>query len=146
MQNPIFRRFKFSASLLAVGALAFFQPACANLPSAQRGALLVSADSLANIAGAAAATYYGGPAAGQLAGAGLSALGSVLQGYVGATIPTGIVQATPGIENVGQAVAAVIAPDHKVSQADVNAVNAAAKIAATLQLAAASGAGAATVP
>ena len=134
MQHYIIRHFKASATLLSIAALAFFQPACSTLSSSQRGALLVGAETLANIAGTAAATYYGGPAAGQLASAGLSALGSVLQGYVGATIPTSVVQATPGVANVGAAVAAVIAPNHPVSQSDVNTVNQAAAIAATLPL------------
>jgi hypothetical protein len=127
-------RLKSSVSLLAIGALAILQPACSTLTSPQRGALLVGAETLANIAGTAAATYYGGPAAGQLASAGLSALGSVLQGYVGATVPTSVVTATPGIANVGEAVAEVIAPSHKVSQTDVNTVNKAATLAAGLNL------------
>jgi hypothetical protein len=100
----------------------------------------VGAETLANIAGTAAATYYGGPAAGQLASAGLSALGSVLQGYVGNTIPTSVVEATPGIANVGAAVAGVIAPNHTVSQGDVTIVNQAATIASGLNLAAQGGA------
>jgi hypothetical protein len=127
-------RLRSSAALIAVGALAYLQPACSTLTASQRGALLVGAESLANIAGTAAATYYGGPAAGQLASAGLSALGSVLQGYVGNTIPTSVVQASPGIANVGPAIAAVIAPNHKVSQSDVTTVNQAAKIASLLTL------------
>jgi hypothetical protein len=139
MQHPIRRnrtllhRVNFSLSFLAIGALTLFQPACSTLTSSQKGALLVGAESLANIAGTAAATYYGGPAAGQLASAGLSALGSVLQGYVGATIPQSIVQATPGVNGVGPAVANVIASNHTVTQADVNTVNTAAQIATSLK-------------
>jgi hypothetical protein len=125
------------ATLLAVGAIALFQPACSTLSSGQKGALMVGAETLANIAGTAAATYYGGPAAGQLASAGLSALGTVLQGYVGTTVPTSVVVATPGVANVGEAVAGVIAPNHTVTQADVTIVNKAAAIAATLPLASA---------
>jgi len=139
MQNTIFRGFKPSCSLLLAGALSLFQPACSTLTNSQRGALLVGAGTLANIAGTAAATYYGGPAAGELASAGLSALGSVLQGYVGTTVPTSVVQATPGVANVGEAVAGVIAANHKVSQTDVNIVNQAAAIAATLPPPAVSG-------
>jgi hypothetical protein len=127
-------RVKSPATLLAIVALTFFQPGCSMLTASQKGALLVGAETLANIAGAAAATYYGGPAAGQLASAGLSALGSVLQGYVGASIPATVVQATPGVANVGQAVAAVIAPNHAVTQTDVTTVNKAAAIASTLNL------------
>jgi hypothetical protein len=59
----------------------------------------------------------------------------VLQGYVGASIPTAVVQATPGVGNVGEAVASVIAPNKTVSQSDVNTVNAAAQIASTLNVA-----------
>ena len=124
------RSIRSGLSILAIGALALFQPACGALTSPRSGALLVGAETLANIAGAAAATYYGGPAAGQLASAGLSALGSVLQGYVGATVPASVVEATPGVANVGSAVAAVIAPNHTVSQNDVNIVNQAASLVA----------------
>jgi hypothetical protein len=138
MQRSIRRasiqRIKTVLIILAAGALTYFQPACSTLTSSQKGALLVGAETLANIAGTAAATYYGGPAAGQLASAGLSALASVLQGYVGATVPTSIVQASPGVANVGQAVAQVIAPNSKVTQSDVNTINAAAAVAQTLKL------------
>jgi hypothetical protein len=136
MQHPIFRRVKRSCFILFIGAAALFQPACGTLTTSQRSALLVGAETLANIAGTAAATYYGGPVAGQLASAGLSALGSVLQGYVGTTIPASVVEATPGVANVGAAVAALVAPDHTVTQADVNTVNQAARIAATLNISA----------
>ena len=139
MQHPIrrtrspFHRVKSGVSILAIGALALFQPACSSLTSSQKGALLVGAGTLANIAGTAAATYYGGSAAGKLASAGLSALGSVLQGYVGATVPQSIVQASPGVGGVGPAVANVIASNQTVTQADVNTVNSAAQIAQSLQ-------------
>jgi hypothetical protein len=89
---------------------------------------MVSAQALANIAGTAAATYYGGPAAGEAASAGLSALGSVLQGYVGNTVPASVVQATPGIQGLSTAVMAVISQNHLITQADVNAINEAAAI------------------
>ena len=125
---------KRSLTLIAIGALGFLQPSCSTLTTSQHGALLVGAETLANIAGTAAATYYGGPAAGQLASAGLSALGSVLQGYVGTTVPASVVQATPGVANVGEAVAGVLAPNHTVSQGDVNIVNQAAQIASALNL------------
>lgn len=130
--SRIRRGLRSSGSALALAALAFFQPACSTLTTSQRSALLVGAEALANIAGTAAATYYGGPGAGQAASAGLSALGSVLQGYVGSAIPPSVVQAAPGVANVGAAVATVIAPNRTVSQVDVNTVNKAA-IASTLQ-------------
>jgi hypothetical protein len=115
-------------SLMAAGTLVYLLPGCSSLSTAQEGALLVGAETLANIAGTAAATYYGGPQAGELASAGLSALGSVLQGYVGSKVPTQVVEATPGVANVGEAVAEVIAPNRTVNQSDVNVVNAAALI------------------
>src|SRR6266404_6608670 len=80
---------------------------CTNLTPNQR-ALLSSAETIASVAATAAATFYGGPVAGQLASAGLSALGTVLQGYVGTTVPTTVVQNSPGIAGVGAAVAAQI--------------------------------------
>jgi hypothetical protein len=146
MENKHYRSIKSAASLAAILTLAFFQPACSTLTASQRSALLVSAETLANIAGTAAATYYGGSAAGQLASDGLSALAGVLQGYVGTTVPANIVQATPGVAGVGPAVVNVIAPDKKVTQADVNAVSAAAKIAQSLPAPATSGTAPATTP
>ena len=134
MPQPIFRKVKRSCFILLIGAETLFQPACGTLTASQRGALLVGAGTLANIAGTAAATAHGGPAAGQLASAGLSALGSVLQGYVGNTIPASVVQATPGVANVGPAVTAVIAHNRTVTQDDVNSIDEAARIALTLNI------------
>jgi len=134
MNQSIFRKFQLTLSLLTLTAFASLQPACSSLSSSQRGALLVGAASLANIAANAAATGYGNSAAGSLASAGLSALASVLQGYVGAKIPPAIVQATPGVANVGAAVAGVITPTQTVTQTDVNTVNQAAALAATLPI------------
>ena len=124
--NP--SRLKLLVPLLTIGTLALVQPGCSTLTPSQNGALLVGAETLADIAGAAAATYYGGPAAGQLASAGLSALGSVLQGYVGKPIPSNIVKAAPGIANLGIAVAEVVAPNHIVSQNDVTIADRAAAL------------------
>ena len=134
MQHPIFRGVSRSCSVLLIGAATLFQPACGTLTASQRGALLVDAGTLANIAGAAAATDYGGPAAGQLASAGLSALGSVLQGYVGSTVPASVVQATPGVANIGEVATGVIAPNHSITQADVDTINEAARLAPSLNL------------
>jgi hypothetical protein len=55
-------------------------------------------------------------------------LGSVLQGYIGTKIPTNIVQATPGVGNVGEAVAPLISASHNVTQADVNTIDQAAQL------------------
>lgn len=104
---------------------------CANLTPQQR-ALLGSAETIASVAATAAATVYGGPAAGQLASAGLSALGQVLQGYTGMEVPKAVVENSPGIAGVGAAVAAII-PPQPVSQKTVDTVNRAAAIAATLK-------------
>jgi hypothetical protein len=104
---------------------------CANLTPRQQ-MIATSAETLASIAATAAATYYGGPAAGRLASAGLSALASVLQGYVGAKVPPNVVQAAPGVAGVGEAVAAAL-PPRPVSQSTVDALNRAAAIATALK-------------
>lgn len=90
------------------------------------------ATKLATVAVTAAATYFGGPAAGQLAYAGLSSLAEVSQGYVGTTIPASVIKASPGIPAIGAALVTQIAPNHVVKQSDVNAINRAAVIAQTL--------------
>jgi hypothetical protein len=76
----------------------------------------------------AAATTYGGPLAGQLAGAGLDALGTVLQGYLNKQVPPAIVKASPGITAVANAVAPLVGSG-AVTQQNVNAVFQAAAIA-----------------
>jgi hypothetical protein len=96
-------------------------------------AIATTATNIARIAASAAATFYGGPAAGALASDGLDALGSVLQSFVGAQIPTDVVKASPGIKGVGPALVDIVSPDHKVSQSDVDKVNRAAAIAETLK-------------
>lgn len=120
---------KHLALIIAVTACLAIMAACSTLTPTQ-GALLVDASTLAQIAGTAAATAYGGPAAGQLASAGLSAVGAVAQGYVNSKIPATVVVATPGITGVGNAIAEVISPQKTVTQGDVNTINAAAKILA----------------
>ena len=107
---------------------------CANM-TPQQQAIAATATNLATIAVQAAATYYGGPAAGQLASSGLSALGSVIQSYVGNKIPANIVQASPGITGVGAALVTLVAPNHVVTQADADKVQLAASIAAQLKTA-----------
>lgn len=102
---------------------------CATPLSSTQQAILTTSGNLARIAVDVAATYYGGPAAGQLAQAGLDALGSVLQSYVGGTIPPEVVKASPGIKGVGAELVKVVSPNHVVSQADVKKVNEAAAIA-----------------
>jgi hypothetical protein len=106
--------------------------ACADtkqyLQSTQGKAVLSTSEMIAQIAVTAAATTYGGPLAGQLAGAGLNALGSVLQGYIDKPIPPSVVKASPGIQSVGKAVAPLI-PTGPITQTDVNTVYKAAKIA-----------------
>jgi hypothetical protein len=121
-----------ATSQLARGSLFF--AGCANMTPQQK-AIATSAETLASIAATAAATYYGGPQAGQLASAGLSGLGSVLQGYVGLTVPTAVVQNSPGIAGVGEAIAAQIPSKTPISQSTVDMVNRAAAIAALLKAA-----------
>jgi len=96
-------------------------PGCATL-TPQQGAIADDAITVAQIAGTAAAAVYGGPAGGQLAGAGLSALATVLQGYVGSKIPPAIVATSPGVPAVAQAVLPLISTNKTVTQADVNTV------------------------
>lgn len=117
-------------SIPIISALLF--ASCATLTPNQ-AAIATTATNLARIAVQAAATYYGGPAAGELASAGLNGLASVVQSYVGNKIPTGVVQASPGVNGVGTALVSVIAPDHKVTQADADKVAMAARIAALVK-------------
>jgi hypothetical protein len=119
------------ALAIAIGCSVMLPLGCANM-TPQEQSLVVSAESLAAVAGTAAATYYGGQQAGELASSGLSALGSVLQGYVGMTVPTSIIQNSPGIAGVGSAIAAAL-PKRTVSQTTVNTINQAAAIASTLK-------------
>lgn len=94
---------------------------CASWTPAQRGAFVGDITTIASVA----AGLYGGPAA----AAGLNALGSVLQAYVGRTIPPVIVQASPGIDSLGTDLKSVIVPGVPVTQGDANALFTAAKIA-----------------
>lgn len=105
--------------------------ACASMSPTQQ-AIATTASNLARVAAEAAATYYGGPAAGAAAAKGLDALAVVLQSYVGDTIPSTVVQASPGIKGVGTALVPLVAPDHVVSQADVDKAARAAEIVKTL--------------
>ncbi len=100
------------------------------LQSPQGSAVLATSETIAHVAVTAAATTYGGPLAGQLAGAGLDALATVLQGYINKPVPAAIVKASPGITAVANAVAPLIANQAPVTQANVNAVFQAAAIAA----------------
>lgn len=108
---------------------------CAGTLTPQQAAIATTATNLARIAVSAAATYYGGPQAGALASAGLDGLASVLQAYMGQAIPSSIVQASPGVNGVGAALVSIIAPNHKVTQSDVDKVAQAAAIAAALKTA-----------
>ncbi len=99
------------------------------LSSPQGAAAIASATQIASVAVAAAATQYGGQAAGQYASAGLNALGSVMQGYVGYVAAQKTVVAAPGVANVGNAVAPLIPTTTPITQTDVNTVYQAAAIA-----------------
>lgn len=107
---------------------------CTTLTPNQQ-AIATTATNIARIAASAAATYYGGPAAGELASAGLDALGQVVQSYVGHPIPSDIVTASPGVAGVGPALVSIISPDHKVTQADADKIAQAAKIADAIKVA-----------
>jgi hypothetical protein len=101
------------------------------LQSPQGHAVLTTSEDVANVALSAAATSFGGPVAGQLASAGLSALGAVLQGYINRPIPAKVVKATPGVAGVGSAVAPLVSSQKPVTQGDVNLMYQAAAVAAT---------------
>lgn len=115
-------------------ALTLLLSGCADtqtfLQSPQGSAILSTSETIAHVAVTAAATTYGGPMAGQLAGAGLDALATVLQGYINKPVPPAIVKASPGIASVANAVAPLVQSGAPVTQADVNAVFQAASIAA----------------
>lgn len=95
---------------------------CASWTPAQRAAFVGDVTAIAS----AAAGLYGGPAA----AAGLNALGSALQAYVGRPIPSKVVQASPGIDTLGTDMTKVIIPGVPVTQGDANAMFSAAKQAA----------------
>ncbi len=118
------------ASIVAILLMA----GCANMTPNQQ-AIATTAMNLARIAASAAATIYGGPAAGQLASNGLDALGKVVQSYVGYTIPPDIVTASPGVAGVGPAIVTLVSPSHKVTQADADKVAQAAAIADQIKIA-----------
>ena len=100
------------------------------LQSPQGSAVLATSETIAHVAVTAAATTYGGPLAGQIAGAGLDALATVLQGYINKPIPILVVKASPGVGSVGNVVAPLIPTERAITQGDVNAVFQAAAIAA----------------
>lgn len=87
----------------------------------QRKAFLGDVTALASFAAGA----YGGPGA----SAGLSALGAVMQGYVGTVIPSTVVAASPGVGSMGRDLAGLISPTAQVTQGDVDAIHAAAALA-----------------
>ncbi len=103
---------------------------CAYLQTPQGKAVLATSETIANVALSAAASAYGGPAAGQLASAGLDALGTVLQGYIDRPVPPAVVKAAPGITPVANAVAPLVPTGKPITQGDVNTVFQAASIAA----------------
>ncbi len=117
-----------------LAALCLISFGCADtqqyLQSTQGKAVIATSETIAHVAVTAAATTYGGPLAGQLAGAGLDALASVLQGYIDRPVPAAVVKASPGITSVANAVAPLVNTAAPVTQADVNAVFQAASIAA----------------
>jgi hypothetical protein len=118
------KRFLILSALLMVG--------CSTLTAPTQQALVTTAENLASSAVKAVAQHYGGAAAGDLASAGLSALGAVLQGYVGTTVPPTVLQSSPGVAGVGQNAVAFISSKWPVTQNVVDQVHRAAAIAAQL--------------
>jgi len=100
------------------------------LQSTQGKAVLVTSETIAQVALEAAAQNFGGPTAGKLASAGLDALGAVLQGYIDKPVPAAVVQASPGVKGVGKAVLPFVTSQQPVSQSDVNTIYQAALLAA----------------
>ena len=113
--------------------IALVLASCTNMTPRQQ-AFLSSAETIAGVAATAAATFYGGPVAGQLASAGLSALGTVLQGYVGVTVPKAIIENSPGIAGVGQAMTDIL-PQQPISQKTVDTIHKAAVVAESIKAA-----------
>jgi hypothetical protein len=118
------KRFLILSAILLAG--------CSTLTAPTKAALLTSAENLAATSVKAVAQHYGGAVAGDLASAGLSALGSVLQGYVGAPVPPEIVKASPGVAGLGQKLVALVSSKWPVTQKVVDDVHRAAAIAAGL--------------
>lgn len=87
----------------------------------QRKAFLGDVTALASFAVGA----YGGPGA----AAGLNALGTIMQGYVGSIIPSNVVAATPAVGSMGPDMAGLISNTKPVTQGDANAMFAAAQLA-----------------
>lgn len=103
---------------------------CFSCTPEQKANALAVAGSLANDAVKAAATYYGGPVAGQLASAGLSAAAEVLQGYVDKKPPLQVIEKSPGVAGVGHVVVDYLKSKGIVTQATVDKIHTAATIAA----------------
>ncbi len=114
--------------LLTLTSLLLF--GCAELQTPTGSAIVATSEAIAKTAVQAAATAYGGPLAGQLAGAGLDALATVAQGYLNKPIPVAVVKASPGIQAVANVVAPLVAAGAPIVQADVNKLFQAASIAA----------------
>ena len=106
---------------------------CANQTPQQQAAVEQTASNIAHVAVQAAGQYYGGAAGAALASDGLDGAASVMQGYVGTTIPASVLKASPGVNGVGAVLVGQFAPHHVVSQADVTKLSQAAVIAATLK-------------
>jgi hypothetical protein len=104
-----------------------FLAGCATLTPTQ-GAIIMTANSIASAALSAVASAYGGPAAGELAAAGLSAEASVLQGYVNSKIPSQVVTAAPGVAGLDNVISGIVSSSKTVKQSDVTVLNDAAQI------------------
>jgi hypothetical protein len=103
---------------------------CFSCTPEQQAQAIAMTGSLAGDAVKAAATYYGGPAAGELASAGLSAAAEVLQGYVDKKPPLQVIEKSPGVAGVGQVVVNYLKTKGIVTQATVDKIHTAAVVAA----------------
>ncbi len=99
----------------------------------QQAAITTTSINIARIAAQAAATYYGGPAGGQMAAAGLDALAVVVNGYIGSKIPPTVVASSPGVTGVGEALVTIISPTQDITPADAAKVAQAAKLAQAMK-------------
>lgn len=87
-------------------------------------------DTLANNAIVAVAEHVGGTKAANLASAGLSAAGEVLQGYIDKKPPVDIITESPGVEGVGHVVLDWLKDKKVVTQKTVDNIHKAAAFAA----------------
>jgi hypothetical protein len=87
-------------------------------------------DSLATQAVVAAAKHYGGTKGANLASAGLSAAGEVLQGYIDKKPPLDVITSSPGVEGVGHVLVNWLKDKGVVTQSLIDNIHQSAAFAA----------------